>query len=65
MISGAVVGAVAVWAAVDFNAFWINFHKLFFTNDLWLLDPAKSVLINMVPSQFFFDLVMRIAGLWA
>jgi len=63
LISGAVVGAVAVWAAVDFNAFWINFHKLFFTNDLWLLDPAKSVLINMVPSQFFFDLVMRIAGL--
>ncbi|MGI6151735.1 MAG: TIGR01906 family membrane protein [Christensenellales bacterium] len=63
LISGVVVGAVAVWAAVDFNAFWTAFHKLLFTNDLWLLNPAKSVLIKMVPSQFFFDLVMRIVGL--
>jgi len=64
LIAGAVVGAIAIWAAADFNAFWNSFHKFFFTNDLWLLDPKKSVLINMVPSQFFFDLVMRIAGLW-
>lgn len=63
VIAGAIVGAIAVWVAVDFNAFWTSFHKLVFTNDLWLLDPNKSVLINMVPSQFFFDLVMRIVGL--
>ncbi len=54
---------MAIWAAADFSTFWVSFHELFFTNDLWLLDPAKSVLINMVPAQFFYDLVMRIVGL--
>lgn len=63
IIAGVIVGGFALWAALDFDAFWTSFHKLFFTNDLWLLDPKKSVLINMVPSQFFFDLVMRIVGL--
>ncbi len=63
LLSGVAIGALAIWAAVDFNTFWTSFHKLFFTNELWLLDPAKSVLVNMVPSQFFFDLVMRIVGL--
>jgi len=54
-------GALAIFAATDFNMFWYKFHQVFFTNDLWLLDPATDVLIQMVPSQFFFDLVMRIA----
>jgi len=64
LIVGIIIGALAVWAAVDFDVFWTTFHKVFFTNDLWQLDPSKSVLINMVPSQFFYDLVMRIAGLF-
>ena len=62
-------GALALYAAVDFNAFWTGFHHVFFTNDLWLLDPATDILIQMVPGQFFFDLVMRIVllavGAWA
>ena len=49
------------YAVLDFNSFWTGFHHIFFTNDLWLLDPRTSVLINMVPEQFFFDLVTRIA----
>ncbi len=55
-----VIGALAIYAAIDFPSFWISFHRLFFTNDLWLLDPATDVLIMMVPEQFFSDLVMRI-----
>lgn len=57
----AVFAGLAIWAATDFYTFWIKFHHIFFTNDLWLLDPATDVLIQMVPEQFFFDLVMRIA----
>ena len=57
----AFVGALAVWAAIDFNNFWISFHHVFFAgNDLWLLDPRTDVLIQMVPEQFFSDLVTRI-----
>ena len=51
---------LGVWIAMDFNSFWIAFHRLFFTNDLWILDPATSLLIQMVPEQFFFDIVVRI-----
>lgn len=44
----------------DFEVYWNSIHQVIFTNDLWLLDPAKSILIRMVPEQFFFDMVTRI-----
>ncbi len=56
----ALISALAIWAAMDFNAFWIQFHEVFFDNDLYLLDPRTELLIRMVPEQFFYDLVMRI-----
>ena len=49
-----------LFALIDFDSFWRNFHEIFFTNDLWLLDPRTDILIMMVPLQFFYDLVMRI-----
>lgn len=55
-----IVAALGIYAAVDFNGFWTSFHHVFFSNNLWLLDPAKSILIQMVPEQFFSDLVARI-----
>lgn len=55
---------VAVYAAVDFNTFWVNFHLMFFTNDLWMLDPATDRLIRMYETQFFFDLVFYILVLF-
>ena len=58
------LGAAAIYAAIDFNSFWTNFHRLFFDNDLWLLYPEER-LIQMVPEQFFSDLVTRIVALFA
>jgi integral membrane protein (TIGR01906 family) len=55
-----IVLALGVYAAVDFASFWTSFHHLFFTNDLWLLDPRTDVLIMMVPEAFFSSLVTRI-----
>lgn len=49
-----------VWAAIDFNGFWTDFHLLFFRNDLWMLDPNTSLMIRMFESNFFFDLVIMI-----
>ncbi|MFV0380410.1 MAG: TIGR01906 family membrane protein [Anaerorhabdus sp.] len=46
---------------VDFNQFWLNFHYIFFTNDLFFLDPSTDRLIQMVPLEFFFDLVILIS----
>lgn len=49
-----------LFALIDFDSFWRSFHEIFFTNDLWLLDPKVDIMIKMVPLQFFYDLVMRI-----
>ncbi len=58
----AIFAMIAFYAATDFTNFWTSFHHVFFTNDLWLLDPTTDNLILMVPEQFFFDLVFRIVG---
>ena len=44
----------------DFNKYFTLFHEVFFTNDLWLLDPRTDLLIRMLPEGFFFDMVARI-----
>lgn len=66
MLIGVAVGvlaiaAVALAAATNFDTFWTAFHHQFFSNDLWMLDPSISLMINMLPSELFFALVMRIA----
>lgn len=60
LLTAAVILFIAIWALADFNQFWTNFHLLFFDNDLWLLDPNTSIMINLFPGSFFFDLVTRI-----
>lgn len=53
----------AVLAAVistDFTKYFVIFHKIFFDNDLWILDPATDLLINIVPEPFFMDTAARI-----
>lgn len=47
--------------STDFSKYFIIFHKIFFTNDLWILDPATDLLINIVPEPFFVDTAVRIA----
>ena len=63
------LAAIAVWVLLDFSSFWTAFHHLFFTNDLWLLDPATSRMINMMPLQLFYDIVVFVVVvfilLWA
>ena len=51
---------LAGYALMDFTGFWIGFHELFFTNDLWQLNPANSIMINMFPETFFAGMVFRI-----
>ena len=46
--------------AYNFNSFWIKFHTILFSNDLWLLSPDESNLIKMVPEEFFISLITRI-----
>lgn len=56
---------LAGWAYVDFNTFWTTFHKVAFRNDLWLLNPATDLMINLFPSSFFSSMIFRIVGMFA
>lgn len=57
-----VVAFAGTWAAISFDSFWTFFHRIIFPNsENWLL-PAESRMIQMLPSQLFRDLVMRMGG---
>lgn len=61
--TGIFFGVTAVLAGIistDFTKYFIVFHKIFFNNDLWILDPATDLLINIVPEPFFVDTALRI-----
>lgn len=42
-----------VVALLTFSSSFTLFHRLFFQNDFWLLDPSKDLLINLFPESFF------------
>jgi len=50
---------------IDFNEAFTLFHKIFFRNDLWLLDPETDLLIQMLPEVFFINIVKRILSFFA
>lgn len=59
---------IVIFAAdftVGFSSFWTLFHEIVFTNDLWLLDPRTSTMINMYPLPFWLamctDMLVRFA----
>ena len=58
-------GISAILVASDFNKYFLLFHKLVFTNDLWILYPETDLLIRMLPEGFFFDMVIRIGTIFA
>lgn len=49
--------------AIDFNAAFIAFHKLFFRNDYWLFDARTDPVITILPETFFLHAALLILGL--
>ena len=60
IILAGLLGTLTVRACIDFDTFWMGFHHVFFRNDLFLLDPDISIMINMFPAELFFAIVMLI-----
>lgn len=51
---------IGTWAAANFDAFWVFFHNILFpSSSNWML-PAESRMIQMLPSNFFSDVIVRI-----
>ncbi|MCJ7763614.1 MAG: TIGR01906 family membrane protein [Dehalococcoidales bacterium] len=53
--------ALGLVAVVDFQGFFLQFHLISFTNDLWLLDPTRDYLIMLFPQGFWYDATMLVA----
>lgn len=58
------LAALLVWGAVDFDSLFVLFHRLAFTNDLWLLNPETDLLIRLMPTAFFVHYAALIGGSW-
>jgi integral membrane protein (TIGR01906 family) len=52
--------ALGLLLQTDFYRHFTIFHEVFFSNDLWLLNPETDLLINMFPLEFFNDMAIRI-----
>lgn len=63
-ITGAAVIFIGAAALIDFNAVFVQFHHIFFDNDLWLFDPAEDYMIRMLPEGLFAYMVLRIGLLF-
>lgn len=60
----ALVALIAMIAAIDFNALFLLFHRVAFTNDLWLLNPHTDLLIRLMPTDFFVAYAALIGLTW-
>ena len=50
--------------SIDFTTCFTIFHKLFFTNNLWIFNPETDYMIRMLPEVFFYDMALRIGGIF-
>lgn len=55
---------LGIGVSQNFNAIFTKFHEIFFDNDLWIFDPAEDYMIRMLPEGLFYDMVIRIGGLF-
>ena len=51
---------IALFAAVDFDAFWKIFHMIFLDIESSVFDPAQSLMIRICPLELFRDMTARI-----
>ncbi|MBN2285956.1 MAG: TIGR01906 family membrane protein [Tissierellales bacterium] len=60
----ALILVIGVYAWIDFDKAFVIFHKLLFTNDLWILDPTEDIMIQMLPIDFFMGIGLKTALLY-
>lgn len=58
-----ILAFLGIWMAIDFTGLWVQFHHLFFSNQLWLLNPATDFMIVICPESLFYTMIVKIV-LW-
>lgn len=59
-VNWGILAALFLMIYFDFSRFFTLFHHLFFSNDLWILDPRTDLLIQMLPEGFFMTIASKI-----
>ncbi len=50
--------------AINFDAVFVIFHKIFFNNNYWYFDSATDPIINILPETFFMHCAIIIVSFW-
>lgn len=56
------IALLSILMYIDFHKYFTYFHEIFFSNDLWLLNPDTDILIQMLPIDFFYSIATKIAS---
>ncbi len=59
-VNWVILGGLFLMIYFDFNKYFTIFHHIFFSNDLWILNPRTDLLIQMLPEEFFMSIAARI-----
>ena len=60
LIIASLITILFIYAATNFDTFFVHFHHVLFTNDLWLLDPREDYIICLLPEKIFMTYGFRI-----
>ncbi len=56
----AICAVLGIFAATRFHGAFETFHRLFFDNSLWLLNPEEDALIRVMPEKFFMNMALGV-----
>ncbi|MBU2637445.1 MAG: TIGR01906 family membrane protein [Nanoarchaeota archaeon] len=59
-ISGVLFAVLLFLLSLNFSSFFASFHKVLFTNSLWLMNPLTDKIIALLPESFFRMAAKRI-----
>ena len=60
LLTLSIVLFVALFATTNFTSSFTAFHKLVFTNENWMLNPATDNIILLFPESFFIAFVLLV-----
>jgi integral membrane protein (TIGR01906 family) len=60
IVSAVGVAALAVFAAVAFEPFFLAFHEVLFPQGNFLFDPANSNMLKLYPEEYWYGVTLRV-----
>lgn len=63
-LNHAIIFFLIILVSTNFNKYFTIFHEIFFSNDLWILNPRTDLMIQMLPEPFFSTIGLRIGLLF-